>query len=289
MSVYSIYRSDESRRRCMDQYKRMLADWPKPFEQTWVDTSYGRTHVLANGPAQAAALVLFHGQWSSALSWKAVVAALATRYRTYAIDQVNDVGLSEAAAPIAGRHEYVDWLRQVRTALGIKDAAVIGQSYGGYLATLFALSNPGSVGKLILLCPGLPILGRPSSKWAIHGLPAMIVPRRAPAVWLIKAMTVNGFDPSDEEQQLLVSSVMGLRHRVPIRPDINAEELQALDMPVMLLIGEREAMYDPEEAARAAKSMFPRVAATIVKGAGHMLVKDQKAAVLQYIDEFLAR
>jgi len=46
-------------------------------------------------------------------------------------------------------------LRRLSSALGIKDAHLVGHSYGGYVALFFALKNPGAVKSMVLCEPAI--------------------------------------------------------------------------------------------------------------------------------------
>jgi hypothetical protein len=59
----SIYFTPEARAQMMEIYDSKLAQWPTPFVSRFVDTSYGKIHVIISGPENGpAALLLNAGQ-----------------------------------------------------------------------------------------------------------------------------------------------------------------------------------------------------------------------------------
>jgi pimeloyl-ACP methyl ester carboxylesterase len=85
----------------------------------------------------------------------------------------------------------------------------------------------------------------------------------------------------------LIAGALAVRSRIPFRPAFAEDELLELASPVLLLIGERETMYDPASALADARRLIPRLRADLVPGAGHMLTTDRPQAVAQRIEAFL--
>ncbi len=127
-----IYRSSEGKARCMAVYDAALARWPVPYEQLDLPTRFGSTHVIASGPKNAPPLVLLHGNWATAMMWSSAIADLSRDVRAYAIDQIDDVGKSSPTGIPANRSDYAEWLLDVFDQLGLRQADVVGLSYGGF-------------------------------------------------------------------------------------------------------------------------------------------------------------
>jgi len=271
----------------MAVYEAALAQWPVPYEQLDLSTRFGSTHLIASGPKDGPPLVLLHGQWASATTWSSAIAELSHDQRAYALDQIDDVGKSVPTCIPASRSDYAAWLVDVFDRLGLQQADIIGLSYGGFLAVNFALAAPDRVKRLILLCPGVPSFGAPTLRWAIHGLPMILFPSRLTAKWLVRGLSVKGYHSNDLEAEQLVVGVQHVRSRIPFRPVFSDGELGNLKMPVLLLIGDREAMYDAQSAVDRARQLIPHIEAEIIPNAGHMLSTDQPEVVIGRAMRFL--
>jgi pimeloyl-ACP methyl ester carboxylesterase len=285
----SMYKSSEGKVKCLAVYDAALARWPVPYEQVDVPTRFGGTHVIVSGPpaGDAPPLVLLHGNWATATMWSSAIAELSRDFRTYAIDQIDDVGRSTPTSIPASRSDYAAWLLDVFDQLGLQQADVMGLSYGGFLAVNFALAAPDRVKQLILLCPGVPNFGPPTRKYALHGLPLILFPSRLTGKWLIQGLSVKGYHSNDLEAEQLIVSAMNLRSRVPFRPTFSDDEFSSLNVPVLLLIGEREVLYEATSAIDRARRLIPHIEAEIIPHAGHMLSTDQPEAVIGRILQFL--
>jgi hypothetical protein len=79
MSTSSLIRSPSGQQAFHAAYHAALARWPVPHESVFVDTRFGRTHVVVSGPENAPPLVLLHGATLTATQWVPNVEALSGR------------------------------------------------------------------------------------------------------------------------------------------------------------------------------------------------------------------
>ena len=142
----SIYKSAETEAGLMSLYDARLAEWPVPHESIYLDTSYGRVHVIASGPEGAPPVLLIHASAVAAWSWIFNIEALSRGYRTYAVDTIGDAGksvLTDVGRYLAGGSrgglEISDFYTEISGKLGFERSHIIGASVGGYIATNYAL------------------------------------------------------------------------------------------------------------------------------------------------------
>lgn len=69
----SVYRSSVVEARLVDIHDEKKGGRPTPREDLFVDTRYGRGHVVASGPAAAPPMLLLHASGVSSWSWKYAV------------------------------------------------------------------------------------------------------------------------------------------------------------------------------------------------------------------------
>ena len=150
----SIYKSPEYRNKLIKIYEAKLAKWPVPYESVYIDTKYGKIHVIVSGPIDGEPIVLVNASALSGWSWIHNVKSLNEKYRTFAIDNIGEGGKNEMKAPgliPKTGQEIADFYTEITTKLGITKAYVIGASIGGYISTNYAMYTPERVKKLVLL------------------------------------------------------------------------------------------------------------------------------------------
>jgi len=289
MSEYpSNFKTPEGEARYIAAYENTLTLWAIPYEFLDVPTQWGRTHLIVCGPKNAPPLVLLHGMHLSATMWFANSAALSRHYRIYAVDTIGGVGRSVVVHPPKSKADLADWLNSVLDALSITQTHILGHSYGGWLALNFALSAPERIKRLILLAPvGLqPFV----SQFWLRGIPALLFPRRSVITGFMKWMTVEGFVVNELFVEQFVLGMQAFRPRCQIRalPTVfTDDELRQIKAHTLLLIGEKEVIYDPKAGMKWANRVMPKIQAEMVSNSSHGLPMEQGDLVNERVLGFL--
>ncbi len=291
----AVFKSAERRRRYLVAYEEALKTWPVPFEEFDVPTSFGDTHVVACGPKDAPPLVLLHGNFASSTMWRHNARPLSQSHRILAFDTIDDLGKSVPSRLPRSRADYVVWLAEaIRSATlpcggpsgpAEPRVSLVGMSYGGFLALNLALARPGMVDKLVLLAPGVR-LALPTLRY-FWGMPMILLGSPFTVRLFFGRASVKGYPADDPELAQLTTGIPALRSRMPLWPDITDQELRGLAVPTLLLVGEKEMLYDARSATRHAAEVCPGLRAEIIPGAGHCVSTDQPDLVNAEILAFL--
>ena len=274
----SIYNSPEVEARFMELYDEKMEGWPVPYDDVFIDTRYGRVHVIVSGPEDAPPMLLLHASGVAAWSWKYNVEALDKEYRIYAIDLIGDAGKSQYAdfknIMKTGR-DQAELYAEITGKLGVEKAYVVGASEGGFIGSNYALHFPERVEKLALLGP----MGYSGAlKSSIRIMLAQFFPLK-----LIQNATFSwAFSDSAKLKEefgewfpLLMSDTFPAK----VTPlPLSAEQRQSLEVPVMFVFGERDNLVGDPETARALVQDIPDVRVEIVE-AGHLMGAEIPAQV----------
>jgi pimeloyl-ACP methyl ester carboxylesterase len=282
----SIYYTPEHEAKLMKMYDARLEAWPVPYETRFVDTQYGKVHVIISGPDQAPPLLLLHASAVSAVSWLENIEELSEYYRTFAIDTIGDVGRSELEDlghfPADGQ-ALSDLVADVSGKLGVERAPVVGASQGGFIATNYALHAPERVEKVVLLGP-MGYAGTTAS--VVRIMLAAMFPlkpiREDTARWAFgDDSTVQ--DAYGDWLQTVVGGVASKQARpMPIPP----EQIASLQVPVLLVLGARDNLVGDPEKARQLVHDSPSIQVEVID-TGHLLGVEQPDTVNDLILSFL--
>jgi pimeloyl-ACP methyl ester carboxylesterase len=150
---YHPFKSQKAKEMYLSYYNEQVKCWPVASEEKIVITSFGQTYIRISGPKKGMPLVLLSGDSENSLAWIHQIKALSKHFRTYAIDNIWDNGRSINTNPIKKPSDFVQWLDELFSALQLENINLIGFSYGGWLASLYALSYPERLNKLVLIAP----------------------------------------------------------------------------------------------------------------------------------------
>lgn len=257
-------------------YHLGLAEWPLRPEERMVDTKAGRTHLLVWGPVDAPPLVVLHGAGGSALGWGLQAEAFASNHRVYALDIPGHYGLSVSTRPIKAMADLTAWLDETLDALKLSRIDLVGHSFGGQVALYYALYAPSRVNHLVLMAPG-----------ALHPLRSAYLLRAMTTIFGTRGVTESllrylGGRESDKHEpyetrlmRALDMSMIAGRHfglmEMPWPTTLRDDELAALSMPTLLVLGEQEVIYDARKARTRAMALIPKVQVAMIAGAGHLM------------------
>jgi pimeloyl-ACP methyl ester carboxylesterase len=279
----SPFRGPQERAKFIAKYDSCMRDWPVPYDEQDVATTFGTTHIFASGPPSAPPLILLHGASATSAMWSSVIAPLSDSYRCYCIDTITDANKSVATTPVRAVTDYVDWLEQVFSALDIAEARVAGLSFGGWLAALLALHAPERVSHLVLLTPAATFAPLTIQFFARMGGASLT---RSP--FLIRRslqwLSATPDATSTPGVQLIALSATTCRpgRRGMLLPTVfTDDELRQIGAQTTVLIGDRDVIYrgGPSAALDRAQQNIRNVRTLLVPNANHMLGVDCPALV----------
>ena len=287
------YRTKESETTYLSAYKAAMNSWPVPWEEIEVSNRFGTTHVVACGPEEAPPLVLMHGFFTTLLLWTPNIADLSRSYRCYAIDIMGNRNRSVPNEPIGTHKEIVEWLGETLNGLGISKVFLAGMSFGGWLGINFALAEPERVKKLVLISPAASLVSL-VKQFIPRAILSSLPPKK---FWFYSFMGWMGLKrgPGHEFSQSLLDMMwLGGKHikmsaeTMRVMPTVySEEELGPLKMPVLLLIGENEVIYNATKALARAKQLIPDLTGELVPNCGHDISFSQHEIVNRRLLRFL--
>jgi pimeloyl-ACP methyl ester carboxylesterase len=259
----------------------------QPPEAVDVPTRWGPTRAYrwaGAGTAAGDAVVFLHGTGGTGLTWADYADRLGGR-TVVALDTLGDVGHTRQERPVHGPDDLAAWLAEALDGLGLARAHLAGTSYGGFLALTLAAREPGRARSLTLVEPGglAPLLLGRFLLWGGQAMAASLLPagpRRA-AARRLRMPAVD--DP--ELMALLWRSQRDHRARLVPPEPLDDDTLRAIDVPALVLVGDRKQAFDPRAAADRASALLPRVRVEVVPGAGHALALSHADLV---VDRMLA-
>ena len=288
MSRSSAFKTPEGEAAFLAAYDAAMKLWPVPYEEMDIPTQFGMTHVVVSGPTDAPPVVLLHGYWATSTMWAPNVADFSKDFRVYAIDVMGQPSKSIPAEPIRDAADYAAWLTATLDALHLDRVCLVGMSFGGWLALDYAVAAPARLRKLVLLSPGgfLPMV----RQFSVRGMLMMAVPTRFTVNSFMTWLGITGTSAR------LVRELMylGLKHfRVPretarVMPTVfSDDELRAMRVPMLLLIGNREVISDPAMALARAHRLIPHVEGELVPDCRHDMCFSQCRIVDARVLDFL--
>jgi pimeloyl-ACP methyl ester carboxylesterase len=298
--AFHPFRSEQARAEFEAFYAERARAWPVACETRLIDTPSGRTFARVSGSRQDPPLVLLAGARGTSLMWIPNIAALSAHHRSYALDTINDIGLSVPWRDGWTPEALVGWLDEVlRVLVPRGKLSLMGMSYGGWLAALYARRFPERLDKLVLVAPGGTVL-RLSFAFFVRVM--MVLLRRRPGAketalvrtlrWVFEDTVRSGEAGRAFVERDITELLRTARHFTlprPVWPTVLDDAAwRSWSVPTLFLVGENEKIYSPGAAVKRLHRLAPVVRAEIVPGAGHDVTFAQPERLNRLVQEFLA-
>ena len=284
----SLYRSREGYQQVMAHYDAAFQAMGIPYETRYAETALGPTHAVISGNEDGKPIVLWHGQNANAASWAHWIPSLAPTYHVYAIDIIGGMGKSAPSRPVKKGAAYGEWAAEALEAFGLSQANMIGASQGGWLIGKVGSVAPERVGSAVLMSSAgfLPL----SLIGILRLLPRVLFKSTEEAAQEMLA-TVSAPDvPPDPFFLELFELMMRYFRSEALVPVLSDAELQGLQAPTYLLMGQYESSFNPYKALERGLKLLPNlIAAEVVPGVGHSMIHSQPDWVIGRVAGFLER
>jgi pimeloyl-ACP methyl ester carboxylesterase len=257
----------------------------------------GEVRLYYEEHGRGAPLVLAPGFGAGLWIWYRQIPALAERFRVIAFDPR---GVARSAAAPDGELStrlLADDLAALLDALGVRDAHVLGGSFGGFVAQEFALAHAGRVRGLILCCtsyggPGhLP--PRPETLEAIASTRGLNTEDR------VRQNLLLAFSPrfvAEEAEE--VGRVIALRAENPVPEQVYLRQLRAavgfdararvgsVRAPTLVITGDEDRIVPHENSLNLA-ALIPGARLRVVAGGSHAFFIEQADEFNRAVAEFI--
>ncbi len=295
-SPHHPFRSAAAKERYLELYDSRAREWPVPSDTTTVSTSLGPTFVRISGPDSAPPLVLLHGAGGNSLQWRPNVAALSERHRSYAVDVIYDYGRSVYTSVPTSADDFTSWLDELFDALELGDSiSLVGLSYGGWLASQYAVRFPNRLDRVVLLAPAGTVLPL-SFSWIRRAMLCVLPSRHFTSsflYWLLQDLATKDAAGQEFLEQEIDAAYLAIRSYKLTRlvnPSVLTDtQLQGIRVPTLFLVGENEKIYRALAAIERLNTVAPQIETQVIPDAGHDLTVVQTKLVNRRIVQFLAQ
>src|SRR5689334_10393423 len=256
------------------------------IKENFVTVERLRVHYIESG--RGPTVVMIHGNAGSIEDFEfGVVQALSSSYRVIAVDRPGHGKSDRPTATKASVEYQARLLHQVLLSLRVHEPVLVGHSWGAALALSYALQYPKEVSAMILVAPaaypdaGESRLLQALVKPPVLGDMTLIFGRAILGRQILRAALSRAFSPQampEEYFKRVASSWLGrkqLKAYLDDESSLNASLKQfskhyaGIDLPVVILTGDHDAIVSAKENAYRLKSAIPQAQLIEIKDTGH--------------------
>lgn len=283
----SIYKSEEGKSSILEEYEIYLSELGEGFTREYVETRFGKTHVLLTGPEDGKPLFILQGGNCvnpMTLSW---FSSLFQSYRIIAPDTIGHPGYSEETSISARFDSLAMWVSDLLDHYNIEQSAFIGPSFGGGIILRLATYIPERIACSVLVAPaGLAVNSKMKTAHDIT-LPLVKYRMTSSPASLQKITDNLSWHCMKEADKNLIGKIfkyVSLEQDLPKLAE--REELENYTSPTLLLVGEKDVFFPGDKCIDRAQKIIPNVQA-IKYDTGHFPSEDVLREMNAEIQQFL--
>jgi len=258
-------------------------------------------HFVIKGSGQP--VVLIHGNPGSCQDWSRLYTPLARRYQTMAFDRP---GHGHSDRPNHGGQVTVEVQARLLCAaldqLRVEKPILVGHSWGGALALIYAMLHPRDVGGLVLLAPavyesddGVSFLSKLPA-WPVVGDVMNFLFTPLLGAWLVRTDLQKAFAPDRVPKNYLRHTLSEWTRPKKVKwysidDALLNESLPKLSpnysevtVPTVILTGDSDLIVPAEENAHRLHEALPQSELIVLPNTGHQIPFTRPDAVADAID-----
>ena len=274
----SIYKSEKGKIQSLELYDKQMSKLNLPFADLFVETSFGRTHLIETGNKEGKALLVFHGGNSTSAYNLLMCRFLLDSFHVYAVDTIGHPGKSAEVCLSHRGYDYGKWASEVIDKIGYSSMLCFGGSFGGGVLAKLMCVAPQKVQKAVLVVPAgignaFPIS---SMKMMVPLVQYRITKKEKYLVKTALYMALHK-EVLDEDTLVIVKdSFEHVKTKVGMPTNVSTKKLSAYKSPALVIAAEKDCLFPARKVLPRAKRIIPDCKIHQLKDSGHMHVLPQR-------------
>lgn len=285
----SIYKSQLSKELVINLYNAQIAKLDMPYHDIFVQTSFGKTHIVEIGNRDGKPLLVFHGGNSTTAYNLLECQFLLKDFHVYAVDIIGQPGKSAENVLAPFGYHYGRWAGEVISALGYEKMCCFGGSFGGGVLAKLMCVAPQKVEKAVLLVPAgfenssvkaAAKMLLPLSKYYLTGDERYLVETVLPMALSTKALT-------KQRMATVKNSIDNVRICAVMPTAVEPERLRRCKAKTLVIAAEKDCLFPASRVLPRAKRILPDCKIHMLKGCGHIhnLPKREKGIIVDFLEQ----
>lgn len=287
MKMGSIYKSEEGKKAILDLYDRQLSRLKTPWKDVFVDTSFGKTHIIETGSLSGEPLLFFHGGNSTSAYTLLTLDFIMDDFHVYAVDTIGHPGKSAETSLSPKNYDYGRWAGEVIDALGYGSMCLFGGSFGAGIIAKTMCVVPDRVKRAVIYVPS-GIKNAPAVNSSRMMIPMILYWITGKDQWLKKVflpLAITEDNITDDIYETAKLSILHSRVKAGMPSDVAEALMKKCSAPTLVMAAEKDCLFPGKGVIERAQRIIPNCRTYLLEGRGHMnlLTEDEKKMIVDFL------
>lgn len=285
----SIYKTEEGKKEILDLYDRQLSRLHQPWKDVYVDTSFGKTHIIETGNLSGEPLLFFHGGNSTSAYTLLTLDFIMRDFHIYAVDTIGHPGKSAETSLSPANYDYGKWAGEVIDALGYESMCLFGGSFGAGIIAKTMCVVPDKIKRAVIYVPS-GIRNAPAIGSAKMMFPMILYWITRKDQWLKKVflpLAITGDNITDDIYETAKLSILHTKVKAGMPSDVDGERMKKCKAPTLVMAAEKDCLFPGRGVIERAERIIPNCEPYLLEGRGHMnsLTEEEKKMIVDFLSE----
>ena len=265
----SIYKSEEGKKQIIDLYDSQLKRLSVPYRDVYVETSFGRTHLIETGDLNGEPLLVFHGGNATTAFNLLACGFLFDDFHIYAVDTIGHPGKS------------------AQTSLGYDMISLFGGSFGGGIIAKTMCEVPDKIKRVVIYIPS-GIKNAFQIKNAKMMFPMIMYWITGKDSWLKKTMAPLALTEENIPDDIYETAKLSIDHmkvKTAMPANVSAKRMKNCKAPTLVMAAELDCLFPGKGVINRAEKIIPDCETCLLKDRGHIhdLTLDEKKMITDFL------
>lgn len=241
----SIFRSEKSKKEVLELYDRQMENLKLSYTDLYIDTSFGKTHLIVCGSQTGKPLLVFHGGNATTAYNLKYCDFLLEEFHIFAVDTIGHPGKSAEVSLSPRNQDYGKWAVEVIKGLGFRKMACFGGSFGAGIIVKAMCVAPEVVERSVLLVPSA-IQNAPAFKSINMVFPMLMYWFTHKEKWFVRCLLPMAVSEDNITEDILQTARCSIDHakiKSVMPQNESCEALGRYQNPVLVMAAERDCLF----------------------------------------------
>ena len=279
-----MFKSKKGKNEILSLYDQKLESLNLDFEYLTVQTSFGKTNIIATGDPANPPIIIVHGSNGCAPIVLETYANLHKTYRVFAVDVLAQPNKSAETRLSMKDDSYGRWMNQIITSLDKSSVTLAGFSFGGLIILKTLENNESRVKEVYLSAPAYIVNGNP-----LKALFKVFIPMKrymkTKKIKYVERFLSHLFTDRDEFAIEFLSKIF-LEFDMDFTPVpvIDAKKAREITTPITLFAAKDDILFPGKKMIKRAIKIFPSLRkSTLLEHSKHVQNIEQNEMIEQEI------
>ena len=283
----TIYKSERGKEDILNLYDSQLSRLTIPWKDIYVDTSFGKTHIIETGNMQGKPLLFFHGGNSTSAYTLLTLDFIMNDFHIYAVDTIGHPGKSAETTLSPKNYDYGKWAGELIDKLGYESMCLFGGSFGAGIIAKTMCVVPDKIKRVVIYVPS-GIKNAPAVNSFKMMIPMIMFWITGKDKWLKKVFLPLAITEENITDDILETARLSILHskvKTGMPSNVDEELMNKCNAPTLVMAAEKDCLFPGYGVIERAKQIIPNCETYLLKGRGHMnfLTDVEKKMIVDFL------